>query len=93
MANVKTTPDFLSLLKKTLIETLKSNDIRAKVLSEPVPNTKLYRLTILSPQFKAMRHTERQDLVWRIAERAISPDDQMRISMILTLTDDEAKGK
>jgi hypothetical protein len=27
--------------------------------------------------------------VWRIAERAVSPADQIKISMILTLTPDE----
>ena len=99
MANVKnvkrakTAPLFLSRLKKALVETLKQNGIEAKVRSEPVPYTKLYRLAVLSPQFKAMRHSERQSLVWRIAERAVSPDEQMRISMILTLTSEEMEGK
>ena len=93
MANVKTAPAFLEQLKKAIVETLKVNGISAKVRTEPVPTTKLYRVAVFSPQFKQMRHSERQNLVWRIAEKAVSPDEQMRISMILTLTDDEAKGK
>ena len=90
--NVRTVPAFLIRLKKALVETLKRAGIEAKVKSEPVPQTKLFRLAVLSPQFKAMRHSERQSLVWRITEKAISPDDQMRISMIHTLTSEEAKG-
>jgi hypothetical protein len=48
---------------------------------------------VFSPQFKDLGHSERQNLVWRIAEKELSQEDQMRISMILTLTEDEAKGK
>jgi len=92
MANVKTSPAFLDTLKKELIEKLKAVGISAKVRTEPVPTTKLYRVAVMSSQFKAMGHSERQSLVWRIAEKAVSPDEQTRISMILTLTEDEAKG-
>jgi hypothetical protein len=90
---VKTRPAFLNQLRKAIVDALKANGIQAQVRSEPVPTTKLYRVAVLSPQFKAMRHSERQSLVWRITERAISPADQMRISMILTLTTEEAKGR
>ena len=93
MANVKDPPVFLTQLKKALVDTLQANGLKATVKSTRVPTTKLYRLSVRSPQFKAMTPSERQNLVWRIADRAISRDNQMRISMILTLTDDEAKGK
>ncbi len=59
----------------------------------PVPTTRLYRVAVLAPKFKELKHSERQNLVWRITERAISPDEQMRISMILTLTPDEMTGR
>ena len=93
MVSVARKPMFLDQLKDALIRTLKANGIAAKVQTKPVEGTKLYRVAIVSPQFKALKHSERQSLVWRIAERALNPDDQMRISMMLTLSEEEAKGK
>lgn len=93
MVGVKRPPSFLTQVSNTLVETLRANGIRAKVEAKRIPGTRVYRLAVLSPQFKAMKHFERQDLVWRIAEKAVSQENQMRISTILTLTPDEVKGK
>lgn len=93
MATVKSAPTFLDRLKTALIGDLKVAGIPAKVDSQRVPTTHLHRILVLAPKFKALKHTERQNLVWRIAEQALPPDDQLKISMILTLTPDEAKGK
>jgi hypothetical protein len=93
MANVKSDPAFLTQLKISLVDGLSVSKIKAEVHAEPVPTTHLYRVTVVAAQFKALKHSERQSLVWRIAERALSPEDQLRISMILTLTRDEAAGK
>ncbi|MBN1344079.1 MAG: hypothetical protein JXQ73_15445 [Phycisphaerae bacterium] len=93
MAKVKKAPAFLTQLKSALVDALQANGIQAKVDAEPVPTTRLYRVIVVAPRFEAMTHSERQSLVWRIAERTLSPDDQLRISMILTLTRDEAQGK
>jgi hypothetical protein len=57
---------------------------------EPVAGTKLYRFVVLAPKFKSLRHSERQDLVWRIAQRLLPFDEQILISMILTMTPQEA---
>jgi len=94
MAKVRTArlPAFVQRLKTALIDVLKDNGIEAKVRADPVPTTKLYRVLVLAPQFKALKHSERQSLVWRIAERTLPPDEQMRISMIVTLTPQEARG-
>lgn len=86
-------PKFLAVLKKALVDELGAKGIDAKVHTEPVPTTQLHRVMVLAPQFEAMRHSERQSLVWRIAERAISPDDQLAISMILTLTPEDVEGE
>ncbi len=93
MATVKNPPTFLHRLKTALTDGLRAAGITAAVDSEPVPTTKLHRVMILAPKFKALKHTERQDLVWRIAEQTLSRDEQLKISMILTLTPDEAEGK
>lgn len=93
MPRVKRAPAFLTQLKTALVEGLSVGKIKAAVQAEAVPTTHLYRVTVVAPQFKALKHSERQSLVWRIAERALSPEDQLRISMILTLSCDEAAGK
>jgi hypothetical protein len=88
---VKAPPPFLDRLNTALISALAANDISAKVRTERVPTTKLYRVAVLAPKFKALKHSERQNLVWRIADSALSPDEQLHISMILTLTPDEVE--
>lgn len=92
MARVKKSPAFLARLMKALVQGLKASGITAKVDSEPVPSTKLHRVIVLAPKFKALKHTERQNLAWRIAEQTLSADEQLKISMILTLTPEEAGG-
>jgi hypothetical protein len=92
MATVKSPPAFLEKLKRSLVSALKVGGIQAKVRAERVPTTKLFRVAVFAPQFKAMKHSERQSLVWRVAEKTLSPEDQLRISMILTLSPEEANG-
>ena len=93
MAKVKRAPVFLTRLEKALVDDLKAGGIQAQVDTEPLPTTRLYRVTVVAPKFKALKHSERQSLVWRITEKTLSPDDQLRISMILTLTREEVEGK
>lgn len=92
MAKVKR-PEFVERLRKALVADLGKAGIKARVHAQPVPMTKLFRLLVLAPQFAQMRPLERQDLVWRIAGRALTTDQQMLISMIVTLSDDEASGR
>lgn len=84
-------PAFLDRLKTALLEELRVAGIKAEVEAEPVPTTKLYRMWVLAPKFRKLQHWERQNLVWRIAESALSRAEQMRISMIVTLTPLEKK--
>lgn len=62
----------------------------ANVDYKKVRGTKLYRFIVVSKKFKSMDFSERQHVVWRIVERDLPPRDTQRISMILTLTPDEA---
>ncbi len=93
MAKVKSLPAFLGRLESEMTQTLKINGIKAEIGIKPVPTTRLYRVYVIAPKFKNLKHTERQNLVWRIADRVLAPDEQMRISMILTLTPNEMSGK
>ena len=81
------------VLTEALADCLKKAGIDAEVSHEPVPHTKLRRFTVIAKKFKSMRPSERQDLVWRIAGQVLEPDEQLLVSMILTLTSDELAGE
>ena len=86
----RTSPKFLKRLRDALITDLKQAGIEnAKIKTEPVRTTKLHRVMVVSEQFKHLRPTERQDLIWRIAGQALTPEEQLRISMIVTVTPEE----
>ncbi len=88
MSKVKDAP-FLRKLKQSLRSELAAVGIEAKVHTEAVPTTQLYRVTVVAPQFKVLNHSERQNVIWRIVEKSLSPQEQLRISMIMTLAADE----
>ena len=92
MAEVKTRPGpFEAKLKRILQEGLSKAGIAAYVITEKIRGTKLHRVTVISYGFSRLRHSERQDLAWRIVSQHFDPDQQLRISMIVTL--DHAEGK
>lgn len=81
--------DLGTLLANHLETDLSTAGIRAKIETEPVPGTQLVRVYVVADQFAHLRPTERQDLVWRIVSRHFTADDQLRISMIYTVTEEE----
>ena len=99
MAGVDTKPKtrarsgrFPDRLCAALTEGLGIAGIRgAAITAKRIPPTRLHRVTIEAKAFAPLGFSERQDLVWRIIDRAFSPEDQLRISMILTLTPEEAQ--
>jgi hypothetical protein len=82
-----------SRVRAALEEGLAVGGITAKVSTEAIKGTKLTRVLVTSPQFKSLRPSERQDLVWRIMGDTFQWDEQLRISMIMTLTPEELAGK
>ena len=92
MAKINRKPAFLTQLRSALVDDLAKAGIRAKVELEPVPTTRLHRVFVFATEFQALKHSERQNLVWRIADRVLDEDQQLLISMIITLTPNEAKG-
>src|SRR5690349_21798314 len=60
------------------------------IQTEPIKGTKLFRVTLIAKGFEKIWHTERQDLVWRILQHVITPEEQLHISMVLTLAPTEA---
>ncbi len=92
MAKVKgrRRPTWLDVLFQTLRAQLRAVGIgEVDLLDEPINGTKLHRVTVVAPKFAALRPSERQDLVWRIAEQVLNKDQQLQLSMILTLTPKE----
>ena len=81
------------MLTDALEDALRRVGIDGEVSHEPVPQTRLRRFTVIAKKFKGMRPSERQDLVWRIADQVLAPDEQLLVSMILTVTPDELAGK
>ena len=85
------TGSFPARLKQVLVEGLVQAGIRASVKTEKVPQTKLHRVRVTACEFSNLQPSERQDLVWRIVAQEFSPQEQLKISMILTLTPDESR--
>lgn len=80
---------FVQTLANALANQLASNGLTAQVSCEPVPGTRMYRFCVVSDGFAEMMNSERQSLVWRIANQALLPTDALKISMLLKLTHDE----
>jgi hypothetical protein len=93
MADVTTRPlSFARRLQETLTRGLATAGIKAKVKTEPVRTTRLHRVLVTAKKFDELAPSERQNLVWRIIGQNFSPEEQLLISMVLTLTPDELKG-
>lgn len=85
-------PQYVDHLMQQLESGLRSVGISAKAEWEPVGGgTRLYRIWVTARKFREMGYSERQSLVWRIAEKALPDNRLVHVSMILTLTPDEAK--
>lgn len=91
MARIKT-PAYVRKLIEALQKSLAAAGIRAEIEAEPAPYTRFHRVYIVAPKFKALTPSERQDLVWRIAQQVLTPEEQLRISMLLTVTPQELAG-
>ena len=91
MARVRT-PLHVKKLVTALHSGLRDAGIRAEIDTEPVEGTRLHRIYVVAPRFRVLRPSERQDLVWRIAQQVLTPGEQLRISMIMTVTRQELTG-
>lgn len=83
------TPTFVQTLADALVRNLKDAGIDCEVRQEPVQGTKMYRFFVVAEGFKAMQHSERQTVVWRIVDKSLQPSDAVKVSMIMTLTPEE----
>jgi len=87
------TADLGERLEVALREGLERVGITAKVETERVPDTRLHRALVTSPQWQHLGHMDRLEVVWRIVDHAFTRDEQLYISSIWALTPDEIEGK
>jgi len=76
-------------IKHALTEDLHKSGLEVDVVTEVVPDTRLTRVIIVSRTFQQLGPAERQDLIWRIMDNHFDSDEQLRISMVYTLSPDE----
>jgi stress-induced morphogen len=80
-------------LKDALVKDLATAGIPARVQTEAVIGTNLTRVTVIAKNFKNLRPSERQDLVWRIVGQHLDAEQQLLVSGIVTMTPGEVAGK
>lgn len=84
------TPVMVKKLGKALEDALWEAGVRdVEVLWEPVGPRPAYRIYVVSDDFDAFNHSERQDMVWRAAEAALTERQTQRITAIFAVTPNE----
>ena len=77
-------PPYVSRLENALKQELDGAEVRHEQL-----RADRYRFEVLWPAFDAMEHPERQRIVWDIVERSLDKKDFMKVSMIITIGDED----
>jgi len=89
MVKTITLPQFVV----TLEDALKSKIRNSQVDIEKVGRTNRYRFVVVSDRFRRMNHPKRQNFVWDIAEKVLTPQEMLRVSMIITLEPNDVNGR
>ena len=80
-------------LRRALTQGLAVGGIQATARIEHIQGLKLHRVLVTAKEFDKLEPSERQNLVWRIIDKEFSAEEQLQITMVLTLTPDELNGK
>jgi len=48
-----------------------------------------FRFSLISPQFAGVPHLQRQDQVWEVIEKVLTPDEILDLTLVLTYTPEE----
>ena len=80
--------DKLDVLVFELKNQLNSVGIEAQVTRENIEGVPMSRIFVVAEKFHALQPSERQSLVWRIAERVVPYPGSLKITAIYTLTPD-----
>ena len=88
MAQV-TDAQFDETLQQVLAEGLRDVGLEVTVRVEPIPETRLHRVFVITSQRDRLKPSEWQNVLWRIIHHRLGEDAEFRISMILTLTPED----
>ena len=95
MAQVtRLTPTRLKRLETAVVDGLKERKYRAatvQLTKSGLPGR--LRLLVVSPDFAPLSEAERQGVIWRVLEERWNRADQLRLTLCLGLTPQEAKGE
>jgi hypothetical protein len=90
MGKVTRSPSsFSDKLQRVVKDGLAAVGIRALTRTEKVRGTKLVRLIVAAAAFEQLSISERHDLLRRIIGAKFSPDEQMKISIVVALSKKE----
>ncbi len=78
-------------LRRSLVERLSEAGIDANVQLEDSPLAGHYRLYVIADAFDRLLEIERQDILWRALKDVWSRDDQLRLTLSLALSPEEAQ--
>jgi acid stress-induced BolA-like protein IbaG/YrbA len=84
-------PPAITRLKKAL-----ASEFGAVVDVQPVPGGSLpdyFRVALVSTRFARMPHLKRQDAVWDVADRILSREEVLSVSMILAFAPNELESQ
>jgi|FaiFalFF_MnMetaG_3_1042247.scaffolds.fasta_scaffold15643_2 hypothetical protein len=80
-------------VKAALRKGLKAYGIQPKrIIAEPAVNGTKWRFLIISDDFEPWLFSERQDVIWRLLEKSLEADELLKVTMVMALTEKEAKG-
>lgn len=84
MSNAKQ-PTFIRALVSAIQEIVEDGEVSV----EKVSSAPRYRVAVVAPKFGRMPHMRRQDLLWGIVDQVLSPEDQLKLTLILAFAPDE----
>ncbi len=89
-ANKNLKANEIKKLKASVVDGLDEYGIKAEVDLEPSGLPGRYRLYVVSKDFAKLQEAERQDVLWRVIKDRWTREDQLRITLSLALTEEEA---
>ena len=89
-SSVSPTRKLVKRFRDALVEDFRRLGLgEVEVQYELLSGTKLVRLYVIADKFNRLLHSERQRVVWRVADEVFTEAQCRKISMILTLASGE----
>jgi len=87
MSERRVPPKILKVAKALKTELSAKVEIERLPLDDPWPDQ--FKIAVVSPRFKSLDYFKRQDLIWPIVNRILSPGEALAISIILAFSPNE----